>query len=265
MSAITLGSCRSETAYSTKIFDHIHSSKEIVQILKWTGLNLEERRKLYIPELVLVNRTYNDPKKFIQGMKNIRNSLKNSNILVIEISSLKSVKYNNLYLQLDLYQCLINKHPKHIKRFSKLNKTTITTNTIVTTLTKEDLIEDLNFIVNHPLLKNTKIVFIPHVNVNVNSTSNTSSNIYDTQNLYIKNRQLICKTLEEFCKQPTQSSQSTQSDLNKRIIYFNPMTYLEDDPAKVFVGKGGKYNYGHYNKSSATLIRTKLGEVIKGL
>lgn len=248
--AISIGSCRIITDNSKFIYDFTHSTTDIIQML-----NLLHNEKLdteFCDEFILINRYFNNLHSCKKILKNVYLSLKKSNTVVIEISSIKNVKYKDIYLQLDLYQSFINLNQKHKERFSHLNKEKIEKNTEITVMNEDEVFSAVTKIVTSKYLSNKKIILVPHVNVNINNNySNLNKSIYSSENIYISNRELICKVLKNIC------------DKYSNCIYFNPMNYLPNDPEFVFKKKKNKFNYGHYSKDAADIIKNELTKFIE--
>ena len=226
MNLFVFGSCR--TCYFLKKderpTDFCHTTKEILQIL-------EINRDKYCDELRLINRTFINYKRYISEITRIRDKIKNSNIIILEISSLKTVynSENNLYFNIDLfnkilYKCdvsqLRNNQTSLIKLFN--NSENIINNTTIKKQNKNEIINDLNKI--YEILKEKKIILVPHINAKI--INNTTNELFN-----IPERVFICDTLKEF------------SELYNNIYYFNPMDYLKDDYKSIFT----KYSNGHYS------------------
>tara|TARA_B100000674_G_C37804192_1_gene897935 strand:- start:250 stop:1023 length:774 start_codon:yes stop_codon:yes gene_type:complete len=248
--SVTIGSCRIANSNSKHIFEFTHSTADVKQLLNFLEIIDNNNIVQYIKEFILINRFFYNQEAVNNILKKTLQYLKNAEVVIIEISSIKDVIYNSVHLQLDLYQSLIYNHPKHIKRFEILNKNEIIRDAKLRCKTRDELIEDIQFITNHKLLANKKLIFVPHVNTRKIPNNDKKPSAYHSQNIYIPNRQLICNILDDFVKE------------HRHITYFNPMEYLPDDPNFIFVCKKGWPDYGHYTQEADKIVKDKLKEII---
>ena len=241
MDLFAIGSCRS--CYFLKIGeypnDFCHTTKEILQILK---ININK----CCDELRLMNRTFSSYNRYINEITRIRDKINNSNIIILEISSIKTVynSENNLYFNINLFNNVlfkvdVSKLKNNQKKLAKLynNSEKIIKNTTIKKQNKNEIINDLNKICE--ILKEKKIILVPHVNAKV--INNTTKKLFN-----IPERVIICDTLKEF------------SELYNNIYYFNPMDYLKDDYKSIFTENSN----GHYSDRSFEILKTKLKNLI---
>ncbi len=148
---LCIGSCRSSTLPSNKYkihnFTYTHSTKEIIQLLKFAFVyDIEAQNKIVNKENILVDIT-------IQKFKKIKELCKLCNIFLLEISSIKEIKDDNGYY-----------YNQWVVRDNKI-KTTITTNIA----TVEDVKNDINII--KELLLGKIIIFQSHFNLDFEGMS----------------------------------------------------------------------------------------------
>jgi len=231
-------SCRK---YVDKIYFYtelVYGSKEVVQVLKWTLLSDDELRAMYCDELVFAHRFIKSPDDFIKIVNNTKRDLDKSNIIIIEISCLKEICYDNrLILQCYLHdQVFVRNGPTTEKETAMFGKIEISIQT------EEMLVNDLDYITNY--FSNKKVIFIPHINAKI---------IKDGCETYIPYRQLLCDTFRSYTS-------------NKENVYlFDPTDYLGDDPEKIFNKKDDVYDYYHYSDSASILILEKMQEFLKSI
>lgn len=249
--AVSIGSCRIRTNDTKTFYEFVHSTKDILQMFKLVDLKLNNEQKLqeiYNTNFVMINRNFQN----IDSMKKTLNiaikNIRKAKVVVIEISSLKDVEYQGLTLQLDLYQSLLFDGVKHTERFKHIDKEQIKNGTKITLQTEQELFTDLDKILTNVLLKGKHIVLVPHINSEV---KNKKKSIYDTRNVYIKNRQLICKVLEQI---PSKY---------ENVTYFDPMDYLPNDPNFIYQSKNGRTNCGHYTPEAEKLVHTELVSIVQ--
>ena len=149
-----LGSCRSNLLLDNFIKNpYTHSTKEVLQ---WLDI-LE--KKIDINSIPYNNLIIKDNKKINYYINNYNKS----NIIIIEISSLKIGYYNNYYYNIN-----------NINEYIKIN-----------IQSEDDLYNDLLLIINR--LKTKNIIFIGHLILN----------FYDIPNFNTKYRLIIDKTLQK--------------------------------------------------------------------
>ena len=112
---------------------------------------------------------------------------------------------------------------------------------------EKDLLTDINTILTSKFLQNKNIIIVPHINSKV---INRKKSVFDTRNIYIQNRQLICKILMKI------------PEIYDNVIYFDPMKYLPDDPEFIYQSKNGRMNFGHYTPNAEKLVKTQLCQLI---
>lgn len=265
----SFGSCR-VPFYDYTYSERTHSTKDIIQILLFIN-NIESIENYYSEYFNINNNNICSFNDFKNDISMTLNNLKKSQIVVLEISSIKYLVLSNLYLNNHLYQVWenlekelekyiklnnfnkINSKTKQIKYKNKLDKNYINNNLKRFIQTEKDIYEDLEKIIN--LLKNInnniKIIIIPHINVKV--SNNIICSYLEGENLYIRNRQIIFNTTKKFCK-------------NKNITFFNPTDYITDNPDIIFK-KDPKTNkildYAHYNDEAFFKIKKEFMKLIK--
>ena len=245
MKFFCIGSCRICNFFTnSNPCDFSHTTKEILQLLTNDLTSFSD-------ELRLVNRTFSTKNRFKGNIKRIREEIKNSDFIVLEISSIKSVYYQekNLYFNIDLYNHILNKTDydklkNNQKCLYKLynNSEQIIKNTLINKQSKNEIYEDLNKIYNLLNYDNKKIILVPHINAKL--IHNKTKKLFN-----IPERVLLCDILKDF------------SDKNKNIYYFNPMNYLEDDYKQIF----DKNSIGHYSEIAHQIIKKEINIFISNL
>ena len=106
MNCVTIGSCRITNDVSQHFCGFTHSTKDILQLFSMIEKTEKEVIDNYTPYHILINPRFKDPIKTKKTINQANKALHAAKIVVIEISSIKDVKYKDLCLQLDLYQSL---------------------------------------------------------------------------------------------------------------------------------------------------------------
>ncbi len=236
------GSCRvyygprNEGPY--RPFTFTHSSKVVLQLLKWKDKSEDELKEIYINELFLLSELIKNIDDFLSIMKKVKDYVNKSKVIVIEICSMKEVFYKGLYL-LD-HRC--NKRvikTEYIPEFPNTDKNLIN-ELIKKEQNREEIINDLNQIVS--ILYDKKILFLPHYTAKINNKTNQ----------YIENRIEIFKILKDFC-------------YNKNnCILFNHLDYVDDN--EDFYLKIDKFlDTCHISWKNRHIITVKLNELINKL
>lgn len=195
----------------------------------------------------LINRNFSSSKRFTNEINRIKNKVLNADIIILEISSMKTVHHteDDLYFNIDLYNRVIGRSENLKNNQMKLKKLynqseNTKRNTIVNNQTESQLEEDLVKIYKYLVCElNKKIVLIPHINATI---------IKDDIYCKIPNREMRCNTLKDFSSR-------------QYVSYFNPIDYLDDDLSKIF----NNGDNGHYSQSSHKIIKHNLHKFIKGI
>jgi len=229
MNCYKFGSCR--LLYECDRYsDCIHNTKEILQILKFIDMTQNELQSIYRPEFVFSNNKFYSDGQFVQLIIETKKSIDKSNIILIEISSLKEILFENIYFQYNRYI-----HHQKRNKNSKFNET----NTKVSVQNKETLLNDLEEIIKK--FKNKIVVLIPHID------SLTCGNSY------IPNRVIISSVLEQI------------SIKYNNVYFFNPMNYLDNDPKTIFQLLDNVPDFEHYSNQAKKIIKKKLNQFVNNI
>jgi hypothetical protein len=220
-------------------FSFTHSSKVVLQLLKWKDKTIEELKNIYCNELYLLSDDVKSFQDFIDKINNIKNYVNKSNLIIIEICSLKEVLYNDIYL---LWHRCNNKvlnneyyplfqEDEHKKIFNKLQH--ITSN-------KNEIINDLNEIKN--ILNDKKILFIPHFTAKINKEGE-----------YIQERIFLKEILFEFCKN------------NQNCYLFDHLNFVDDNYETFYLNNNGYIDTCHMSQNCKKIIRRKLNIIVNKL
>ena len=254
------GSCRIPTVYNYQYSEYTHSTKEIIQILEWVN-NINNLDSIYTPNINILNKNIYSQGDFINDIIHTKKIIEKSSIVIIEISTIKIARLDNLYLNYHYYQIWdtlgstldkakrlnqtqkIREKTTQLAHKDKLDNTYIHNNINIYKQDSIELLEDLRYI--SKLLSwinsNIKLVFIPHINPKTNSDVIYSH--LDAENLYLESRQLIYNTINYFIKGNIQDN---------RHYMFYPNDILGDNPDLIFKkdDNGLINNWAHYNKES---------------
>ena len=243
MNIFCIGSCRSCYCFDIVQYpnDFIHSTKEVIQLLQL----VKNKDIIYTDELRLINRNFSNIKRLNFETYRIYEKILNSDIIVLEISSIKNVfnTKSNMFYNYDLYSNVINKdqlknNKKSLYKLYRRSKH-IRNNSLIEKQSGDQIKDDLDKIYNYLVNElHKKVILIP----NVNATFIDDNDIH----YKIPNRILLCNTLENFSNEKTD------------IFYFNPMEYLIDDYLKIFNNGDGC----HYSEESSKIIVKSLHEFI---
>ena len=224
-----IGSCRIDS--EPYLCNHVHNTKQILITLKYllNNENFELYNNIHKQQL---------PMNLINL---IRNKLKNSNKVIIEISSLKR--------WLDL-----NNRDIHWGNIKKMKHK-------VELISENTFLSDLNEIIS--LLKNKKVILVSHINIDINNykeeikcngvvrwvsnkfnDNNERKGVDDIINIEknnknkIKNIDLIEKYIYKFI-------------INKNIIHFKPYNYIKNNYEKeielFFLKNNNSIDTNHYS------------------
>ena len=121
-------------------------------------------------------------------LKNLKNDIDNCDIYIFEICSIKTYKYKGAYCQFE------QRPDNDVSEYE------------VTIQDEKEIIDDLYVLKS--LFPEKKIVFQSHFRPNI---------IYNDETRTIKNRELIYRTLKNFC------------DKNKNCFLYDPSVLLQND------------------------------------
>lgn len=219
-------------------FSFTHSTKVVLQLLKWKDKNERQLKKIYKNELFLLADDIKKLSDFLSIMKNVKDYVDRSKLIIIEICSVKEVFYKDVFL-------LDNRCSKSIIEKEYMLEFPNTKNNILNELiridqNKRQMLKDLNEI--NSILNNKTILFIPHFTAKINNKTNE----------YIENRIKIFNILKEFC-----------SNKNNCIL-FNHLDYVDDDE-KFYLNNNGVIDSCHMSWEYRNIITVKLNELINKL
>ena len=268
------GSCRIPTIYNYQYSEYTHSTKEVIQILEWVK-NINSLDSIYTPNINILNKNIYSPSDFIRDINRTKTMIEKSSIVIIEVSTIKIAKLDNLYLNYHYYQIWdtlsstldkakrLNQTQKIIEKTKQLvHKDKLDTNYIHNNINiyKQDsieLLEDIRYI-SKLLLgfnKHIKIIFIPHINPKTNGDV-THSHL-DAENLYLESRQLIYNTINNFI----------EGNILDNHYMFYPNDILGDNPDLIFKrdSNGVINNWAHYNNESINKLHMGFKQFISKL
>lgn len=245
MKIFAIGSCRICNCFKSGEYptDYMHTTKEILQLFDLVRNPNIEYKDMYR----VINRSFTNSNRIISEINRIKNKLLTADIIILEISSIKTVynKEYDLYFQFDLYNRVIEKSENVKNNQQSLVKLynqseNIQANTKIDPQTESQLKEDLDQIYKYLVCElNKKIVLIPHINATI-----VKNNIH----CKIPSREMLCKVLSDFSSK-------------EYVSYFNPIDYLDDDYSKIF----DNGDNGHYSQSSAEIIKHNLHTFIAAI
>ena len=79
-------------------FSFTHSTKVVLQLLKWKDKNERQLKKIYKNELFLLADDIKKLSDFLSIMKNVKDYVDRSKLIIIEICSVKEVFYKDVFL-----------------------------------------------------------------------------------------------------------------------------------------------------------------------
>lgn len=241
---LVLGSCRVCNFYMPYKYEFTHNTKQILQLIKFVEFSrINDINKLYTDELVLVNRFFNSTRRFknaIDRIKNVIDSEKElDNTVIIEISSIKVLhnKISDIYYLYDNYVYVrdnvnidnSNNRRSIMNLSSKRDK--IIESTDDSKQTPSDITHDIAEIYKYFNSHGMKIIYVPHLNF-----------MTDTGE-FIKNRIMLCETLEAFCK-----------DKGDKCVYFNPLDHISNKTRK---------DINHYTDTDFKIVKCEIDKIVK--
>ena len=235
------GSCR--VFYGQKYngpyrpFSFTHSSKVVLQLLKWKDKPVDELKNIYCNELFLLSDKITTEDDFIEIIGRIKNYVDKSNLIIIEICSMKEVIFKDIYLLHNRVNKSILKRQYYIKYPNEKNKDMFK-NVRFIKQNNPEILGDLERI--YKILKNKKILFLPHFTAKIDNKTNK----------YIEERIMSKKILKEFCS-------------NKdNCILFDHLDYVEDNAETFYLHIDGHLDSCHMSWETRDFITLKLHELV---
>lgn len=225
LSSVTLfGSCRIQNVHKkNNICDinYTHSTKEVIQMIQFL------RGKLNMPDIYskLCFRTGILKNKSIAYDKKINDTFDSSNLVLIEICSMKKYIHNGYYL----HHLCVDKRKNQAYR--KNTPKYILDNYTIEHQSDKEIENDIKHIKS--MLHPKKIIIISHYNVKLD-------------NKYLVKRNKLVNLLENVC-------------INVKIPFINPTQVLKEYKQKDVI----KDDLGHYTKLGETIISNYINGYIK--
>ncbi len=205
---------------------YTHSLKEHIQLIKFL------RGEIVISDDLLkyIFTFYggNEKKENIRSIvKSNRKFLEQADVYLVEVCTLKIIKYNHLYLQRSRFI-------EHEKRGIEIPSEDILSGYNQYLQNESDFLESLEKIIR--LLNNKPIIFTGHLNVKTNSGK------------YIKNRQKINKMLLKYTR------------MQENICYYNLSGIIDKNPRKYI-----DEDLAHLKMPALLLAKNKIRNILKNI